>query len=577
MSLVMVMTLFVNTSKKGIRTLYIHKKYRDENGKSTTKVVERLGTYEELAKIHDDPIAWGKAYAAELTAREKENSRKVMISRDPSVQITANRKNKLNGGYLFPQKIYHELGLHEICRRIEKKHRFEYDLDAILSRLIYGRILFPTSKLSTMEYSRTLLEQPGFELHQIYRALEVLASEDDFIQSELYRNSRALGKRNDTILYYDCTNYYFELEQADGIRQYGYSKENRPNPIVEMGMFMDGDGIPLAFCIHPGNTNEQTTLKPLEKKIISDFEHSEFVVCTDAGLSSYANRKYNSILNRRFITVQSIKMMKEEQKEWALSPEGWHIPHVSGTYHLDDVKDHPEEFKDVVFYKEQWVNENGLEQRYIVSFSLKYMEYTRSLRERHILRAQNALDHPEILARKRTTDYKRFIDQLEFDDQGTIVENRSYILNEDRIRDEARYDGFYAVATNLEDDASAILEVNAKRWQIEECFRIMKSEFKARPVYLSREDRIRAHFLTCFLALYVYRYIEKKLDSRFTCQQILSALRTFQFALVPGDGYLPLYERSEVTDALHEAFGFRTDFQIVTNAAMKQILKFTKS
>ena len=571
------MTLFVNTSKKGIRTLYIHKKYRDENGKSTTKVVERLGTYEELAKIHEDPIAWGKAYAAELTQREKESSRKVMICRDPSVQITANRKNVLNGGYLFPQKVYHELGLHEICRKIEKKHKFEYDLDAIVSRLIYGRILFPTSKLSTMEYSKSLLEQPNFELHQIYRALEVLASEDDLIQSELYRNSRTLGKRNDTILYYDCTNYYFELEQADGLRQYGCSKENRPNPIVEMGMFMDGDGIPLAFCIHPGNTNEQTTLKPLEKKIISDFEHSEFVVCTDAGLSSYANRKYNSILNRRFITVQSIKVMKEDHKEWALSPDGWHIPHTAGTVHLDDVKDHPEQFKDVVLYKEQWIHENGLEQRYIVSFSLKYMEYTRSLRERHILRAQNALDHPETLTRKRTTDYRRFIDQLEFDDQGTIVENRSYILNEERIRDEARYDGFYAVATNLEDDASAILAVNANRWQIEECFRIMKSEFKARPVYLSREDRIRAHFLTCFLALYVYRYIEKKLDNRFTCQQILSTLRTFQFALVPGDGYLPLYERSELTDALHDAFGFRTDFQIVTNNAMKKILKSTKT
>ena len=571
------MTLFVNTSKKGIRTLYIHKKYRDENGKSTTKVVERLGTYEELAKIHEDPIAWGKAYAAELTQREKESSRKVMICRDPSVQITANRKNVLNGGYLFPQKVYHELGLHEICRKIEKKHKFEYDLDAIVSRLIYGRILFPTSKLSTMEYSKSLLEQPNFELHQIYRALEVLASEDDLIQSELYRNSRTLGKRNDTILYYDCTNYYFELEQADGLRQYGCSKENRPNPIVEMGMFMDGDGIPLAFCIHPGNTNEQTTLKPLEKKIISDFEHSEFVVCNDAGLSSYANRKYNSILNRRFITVQSIKVMKEDHKEWALSPDGWHIPHTAGTVHLDDVKDHPEQFKDVVLYKEQWIHENGLEQRYIVSFSLKYMEYTRSLRERHILRAQNALDHLETLARKRTTDYRRFIDQLEFDDQGTIVENRSYILNEERIRDEARYDGFYAVATNLEDDASAILAVNANRWQIEECFRIMKSEFKARPVYLSREDRIRAHFLTCFLALYVYRYIEKKLDNRFTCQQILSTLRTFQFALVPGDGYLPLYERSELTDALHDAFGFRTDFQIVTNNAMKNILKSTKT
>ena len=244
---------------------------------------------------------------------------------------------------------------------------------------------------------------------------------------------------------------------------------------------------------------------------------------------------------------------------------------------LGYVKENPELFKDTVLHKEVWINEDGLEQRYIVTFSLKYMEYTKALRERHVQRAQKLLDNPALLSKKRTTDYKRFIDQLEFADDGTIVENKAFVLNEERIAEEARYDGFYAVATNLEDPAEDIIRVNANRWQIEECFRIMKSEFKARPVYLSRDDRIRAHFLTCFLALVIYRCLERKLDNRYTCQQLLNTLRSMDFRYISGDGYIPSYTRTEITDALHECFGFRTDYEILSKAAFKKIFNFTKS
>ena len=574
MVLVMNMRLKISRSKNAESWYVIKSTY--ENGKHSSKVVERLGTLAEVkAKAGSmDPREWANRYIEELNTREKENTRKIMVPFSQDNRIPIDAACTFNGGYLFLQKMYSELGLNRICSNIAGKYKFEYDLNAVLSRLIYGRILSPSSKLSTMEYAKTLLEQPKFELHHIYRALEVLAKESDSIQAALYQN---MTGRNDRILYYDCTNYYFELEEASGLKQYGPSKENRPNPIVEMGMFMDGDGIPLAFCIHPGNTNEQTTLKPLEKKIISDFAHSEFVVCTDAGLSSYANRKYNSILNRRFITVQSIKMMKENHKEWALSEEGWSIPGKAAKVSLGYVKENPELFKDTVLHKEVWINENGLEQRYIVTFSLKYMEYTKALRERHVQRAQKLLDNPALLSKKRTTDYKRFIDQLEFADDGTIVENKAFVLNEERIAEEARYDGFYAVATNLEDPAEDIIRVNANRWQIEECFRIMKSEFKARPVYLSRDDRIRAHFLTCFLALVIYRCLERKLDNRYTCQQLLNTLRSMDFRYISGDGYIPSYTRTEITDALHECFGFRTDYEILSKAAFKKIFNFTKS
>lgn len=566
------------TKSKNAESWYVIKSTY-ENGKHSSKVVEKLGTLEEV-KVKagsQDPLLWANEYIQKLNDAEKENSRKIMIPFLQDSQISFNGTNLFNGGYLFLQKIYSELGLPKICSEISKKYKFEYDLNDVLSRLVYGRILSPSSKLSTMEYSKTLLEQPSFDLQHIYRGLEVIAKESDNIQTELYKNCASIAKRNDKVLYYDCTNYYFELEEADGIKQYGYSKENRPNPIVEMGLFMDGDGIPLAFCIHPGNTNEQVTMKPLEQKIIRDFNHSEFVVCTDAGLSSYGNRKFNSIMNRKFITVQSLKTLKDEQKDWALDPNGWRIPGNSKIYTLEYVKANPDLFKDTVLYKEQWIKDNDLEQRLIVTFSLKYMEYTRNLRERHIQKAVKILEDPSKLEMKRPTDYKRFIGQLEFDDNGTVVENRAYLLNEQRIEDEARYDGFYAVATNLEDDAEDIIRINSRRWQIEECFRIMKSEFKARPVYLSREDRIKAHFLTCFLALIVYRYVEKRINGCFTCQQILKTLKEMNFMYISGDGYIPTYTRTEITDTFHDCFGFRTDYEILSKSAMKNIFKFTKS
>lgn len=566
------------TKSKNAESWYIIKSTY-ENGKHSSKVVEKLGTLEEVTVKAGsmDPVIWANEYIKRLTEAEKENSRKIMVPFIQGNQIQLNSTNIFNGGYLFLQKIYSELGLPKICSDISRKYKFEYDLNSVLSRLVYGRILSPSSKLSTMEYSKTLLEQPDFDLQHIYRGLEVIAKESDSIQSELYKNCSSIAKRNDKVLYYDCTNYYFELEEADGLKQYGYSKENRPNPIVEMGLFMDGDGIPLAFCIHPGNTNEQVTMKPLEQNIIRDFGHSEFVVCTDAGLSSYANRKFNSIMNRKFITVQSLKTMKDVQKEWALNTSGWKIPGDSRIYTLEYVKENPDLFKDAVLYKEQWIKENNLEQRFIVTFSLKYMEYTRNLRERHIQRAIKVLENPSTLEVKRPTDYKRFIGQLEFDDNGTVVENRAYILNEQRIEDESRYDGFYAVATNLDDDAEEIVRINSRRWQIEECFRIMKSEFKARPVYLSREDRIKAHFLTCFLAMVIYRYVEKRLNNSFTCQQILKTLKDMNFMYVSGDGYIPAYTRTDITDAIHDSFGFRTDYEIISKASMKKIFKFTKS
>ena len=574
------MNLYIYTSKSGKTTYYVKNSFRDQNGKSTSRIVERIGTHEELLQQHNNPKAWAQAYVDKLNRQEKEKSIPVTVTYSPTKLISERDGILYYGGYLFLQKIFYELGLHKTCGSISKKYRFEYNLTDILSKLIYGRVLFPGSKASTFEESGKLLEKPSFAQHDIYRALEILSKESDFIQSETYKHSRKALNRRDGILYYDCTNFFFEIEEEAGLKQYGVSKEHRPNPIVQMGLFMDEDGIPMAFTIYPGNENEQCSMKPLEEKIIHDFEKSRFIVCTDAGLSGMANRKFNSIQQRSFITAQSVRQMKADRKIWALDTEGWRISGDKKTYSIGKIQEDPELYKvfyEKVFYKEAWFkDDDGFEQRYIVSFSLKYREYLRTIRERQIQRAQKKLVQGNA-DRKKQTDPGRFYEQVYFTQDGEIAEESRIRINEEKIADEAQYDGFYCVATDLEDDAVQILKVNSRRWEIEESFRIMKTDFRSRPVYLQRDDRIKAHFLTCFLALYIYRILEKKTENKFSCSELLKTLREYKLYQIPGVGYLPCYSKTSVVDTLHNAFGFRTDYQINTNTMMKNIFHYTKS
>ena len=573
------MTLTQSKSKNST-SLYVTKSVR-ENGKKKSKVIEKLGTIAELKEKLDgrDPVEWAEWYVKELTRLDREGSREIIVKYSPVKLIRKNEQRLYSGGYLFLQRIYHDLGIDKICKAISERRKFDFDIDSILSRLVYGRIIFPASKLATYELSRKFFEQPSFEIQHIYRALEVVGEETDFIQAELYKRSTKVIERKTGVLYYDCTNYFFEIEQEDGLKQYGYSKEHRPNPIVQMGLFMDGDGLPLAFSIQEGNTNEQTTLKPLEKKIFRDFELSKFVVCTDAGLSSAANRRFNDIGGRAFITTQSVKKLKKFLREWALDPNGWLLSgEASGVKkHYNISKIDEAEHKESTFYKEQWINEDKLEQRLIVTYSVKYKDYQRRIRDGQIWRAEKLIEtRPTALKKTNQNDYKRFIAKVSATDEGEVAENDFYFIDKQTIEAEEAFDGFYAVCTNLEDDVAAIAEVNHRRWEIEECFRIMKYEFKARPVYVKRDERIKAHFMTCFISLLLYRVLEKRLDERFTCHQIISELRDMNFLEITGEGYVPAYTRTDFTDALHDAFGFRTDYQILPHSEMKKIFKSTR-
>lgn len=555
----------------------------NKNGKRTTKIYENLGNIDKIKQKcgNDEPLKWVENYVKELNKKVKENSIPILLRKYESRQIEKDKQRIFNCGYLFLEKIYYNLRFDEICDTITNKYSFKFDFNSILSSLLFARIIYPSSKLKTLELSKNFLEQPNFSYINILRALEIICKESDFIQSQLYKNSAKYMKRNNKVLYYDCTNFFFEIEQEDDLRKYGKGKENRPNPIVQMGLFMDGDGIPLSFTITPGNKNEQKTLIPLEEKIVKDFETAEFVVCTDAGLSSNENRKFNNKSNRKFITTQSIKKLKEHLQEEVLDlTKGWKIKGSDKLYNISDLRKNEElikKYKNEVFYKERYINENGLEQRLIVTYSVKYQEYQRTIRNRQIERAKKIIsNNPEKFGKCKGTDPKRFIKTTAITKEGEKAEINKYWLDQSVIDEESKYDGLYAVCTNLEDSVEEIIRVNHRRWEIEESFRIMKSEFDARPVHLSREDRITAHFAICFLALVIYRYLEKETDSKYTTCQLIETLRNMNFIYEKPDLYLPAYTRTDITDLLHDKFGFRTDFEAISEKSIKKILKDIK-
>lgn len=572
------MRLHISKSKNA-ESFYISKGYVNDKGVSTSVIVRKLGTLKELLPEHgptrDDVVAWCKEQCKleTLKYKEEQKSKSIQITFHADRQICYDHQVFHRGGYLFLQYFYYRLHIDKICRKLRDKYKFKYDINAILSDMIYTRILEPSSKRSSYTVASEFLEKPSYQLHDIYRALDVLGNECDFIQSEVYKNSHLIGARNDKILYYDCTNYYFEIEQEDGDKKYGKCKEHRPNPIIQMGLFMDGDGIPLAFSLFPGNANEQTSLKPLEEKVLSEFGCQKFIYCSDAGLGSEKIRNYNHMGKRAFIVTQSIKKLKAEDKEWALNPVGFKS--VSDGKNVD-ITTLPDDDTGL-YYKEEPYTPHTLHQRLIVTYSPKYARYQKTIRDKQVDRAKKMIDSGNVKKeRKNPNDPARFIGKLAATEDGEVAKIHNY-LDEEKIQSESLYDGLYAISTDLlDDEVGDILKVSEGRWKIEECFRIMKTDFEARPIFLQNETRIKAHFLTCFMSLVIYRYLEKALGNSYTCETILDTLKNMNFASVQGQGFIPLYKRDKLTDKLHEICGFRTDYEFITKKDMKTIQKKSK-
>ena len=571
------------TGNSDNKDVYIKRSYRKSNGKTATQIHRKLGKKNDLLERfsgdYDAMMAWAKSEAEKDTMEYNAKTSNVTVSLSKSAYIPKNEERCFPVGYLFLQKLCTELKINSICRKISKRHKYTYDFSAILTDQIFSRILAPSSKLSSYSYCQTLLEPPKYELQNLYRALSVMAEESDFIQEELYFNSNFVLPRSKKILYYDCTNYYFEIEQDDDFRKYGKSKENRPNPIVTMGLFMDADGIPLAFDVFPGNQNEQTTLKPLETKIIRDFACSEFIFCSDAGLGSKANRRFNSFGNRSYVISQSLKKMRGEDRQIALNPKQFRRLGSDKFIDISTLDESDPDIYETIFYKEVPVVNGDMDEIVIVTYSPKYKAYQKRIRGQQIARAVKMIEQPGRKRRgKNQNDPARFIKSTAITEDGEVAGRNIYDLDSDRISEEEMYDGFYAVITNLEGDVGEILKINRQRWEIEENFRIMKTDFEARPVYVRRDERIKAHFLICYISLLVYRLLEKKLGNAYTCNEILRTLRSMQVTLLSKEsGYIPSYKRTDMTDDLHKIFGFHTDYEFISKSTMRSIIKSTKT
>ena len=574
----------LKTSKSKNATLYyVIKDYTDIKGKRTTKIFEKLGNQEQVEERFgkEDTFNKIKEYIDDLNNEDKDELFKREYN--PNKRISPGIKRQFNVGYLFLQKLYNQLRINDICNSIQDKYQFHFNLNEILSYLVFARIIYPSSKLETFKQCQNFIEQPNFKLHDEYRALSYIAQNMDFIQESLFNNSKDVIKRDSSIIYYDCTNYFFEIDNEDDLRKYGISKEHRPNPIVGMGLFMDGDGLPLSCNIYPGNQNEQKTLIPEESKIVNNFklDSTKLILCTDAGLASDEIKKYNIKNNRGFVITQSLKKLKEEYKEQVFDKSNWRVTgDLKKIYNLEDIEKNDilkEKYYETLFYKIIQTETKSVKQDLIVTFSFKYLDYNRNIRNAQIEKAKKQIETNNVTRKgKNQNDYHRFINSLNSTNDGEVAENTSYFINEELIKEESKYDGYYALTTNLIGDINKILKIVKGRWEIEESFRIMKTDFLARPINLSREDRIKAHFMTCFISLFIYRLLEKKLDYKYTTSNILNTLRNMTVLEQKGLGYEPEYERTQLTDNLHDIFQFNTDLEILSYKKIKKIFEQIK-
>lgn len=599
--------------------LYYDKKAKDpiyyvqqgfRNGKKTsTRNVAKIGKHSDLLKITDDPLAYAKEQIAKYNDEMKNNkvTMEVIIDFDEKIKMTndlVSSSNQLNIGYFILQKIYHQLSISSFFKKASTDSKITFDPDFVNRFMTYARILEPDSKLGTYDHLDKYYEKPCFEYVHILRTMDILAQNYDEYISHLFKYSEGIVPRDTSVCYFDCTNYYFETDSCDedyvdevtgevikGLRKYGPSKEHRPNPLVEMGLFMDAKGIPISMCINSGSDNEQNLAIPLEQKMVQMFNGRKFIYCADAGLGSFNIRKFNSMGGRAFIVAQSIKKLSNTLKEAIFNDFDYRLLSDDEVVTIKQLKSFDKTDKmnlslyndkaykvieadkaiDLGLYEEQQLK-NGktkkvksmalLKQRVIVTFSRKTMEYQRYIRNKQIERARKLLKNldPESF-KKGPHDVTRFIKRVTSSKSGDSVID-SYIINQSIIDEEEKYDGYYAIATNLEDDAKSVIEISLNRYKIEDCFRLMKTNFSARPIFHQTRERITAHFMICYTALLIYRLLEAKLDAygtHFTTENIIETLKNMEVANVQDMYYLSTYNGSQICTALDAVFDLGLD------------------
>lgn len=597
-------------------TYYIQQGFR--NGKkTTTKNIKRLGKHSELLLITDNPLEYAKNEVKKMNEEYRSGRSEFIVTMDfneriPSTDSLYSNSTSLNIGYLYLKDIYAKLNLSDFFKSVSSDRKITYDCNKICQFLTYARILDPASKYGTYDKLDTYYEKPQVEYQHMIRFLDILDRNSDQYLKHLFDNSENIVKRDTSVMYYDCTNYFFETEKPDeeivdevtgemilGPRQFGISKENKTSPIVEMGLIMDRRGIPISMCIHPGNTNEQLTAVPLEKEVIKMTGNKKFIYCADAGLGSYNIRKFNDMGGRAYIVTQSVKKLGQEIKDIVFNDSNYRLLSNDDAITLKEMRTFDKKdannlslYNDFAYkvipantamdtglYEEK-VYKNGrtkkvkvkgtLHQYIIVTFSRKMMEYQRTIRERQLERAKKLLrlKDPEKI-KKGPNDIRRFL-------KNTSSDTANYVLDMDKIHEEEKYDGFYAVATNLDDSAKDILAVAQNRYKIEDCFRIMKTNFDARPVFLRKPERIRAHFLICYTALLIYRLMECKLDDNLThvtTSNLIKTLRNMNVVNMDDMYYKSIYSGSQALDALERCFELQLNRKYYRPSDLNKIAK----
>lgn len=590
-------------------TIYVLKSFRDKTGKSTTRKVETLGSEEEIEQKYGvaDGLEWAKQYVARLNEQEKAEKERIRVEFSPTERINPDSQVSYDCGDLLMLPLYNSLGLPKICEGIVAGTKVKYNLNEVLETLVMLRILCPCSKLSSHNFGKKRIRKVTASLDDMYRALTLLSSQIEDIQAQVWECSKKIVDRNTRVVYYDCTNYYFEVEDNDpvgmdvrhpkrpaGIRRRGKSKEHRPNPIVQMGLLMDGDGIPLSFIIFPGNESEQPSLQKVEEMIADKFGLNEFIISTDAGLSSEDNRRYNTTEGREYIAVQSLSKLPASDQEMAINPKGWHVAFRDknlesinpenpdqDTFDLDKIdlvkERHTRFYKEIIVDKK--INNDpktARPERIIVTYSHDFTLYLRHKREERLKQAEKIVKNKQVKSRQSQQDPRKYVKTEYVTNDGEPAEHISMSVNDDLVENEARFDGYYAYGTSLDDNAIDILRARSFHHEIEHLFRTTKSFLDARPVYLQRADRIRSHFLICFLAMVILKILQKQLDMPDqSIDSIINTLRNFKFAYIKGAGYIPLFERTQLTDRLQEINNICVDTQIVKAKTMNALYRKT--
>lgn len=565
------------SKSKNAKLFYIQTSFREGN-KVRTKTVKRLGNETFIKENYgvEDAETWARGELERMRQAAREEKQGLVVELHPD-RLIDGAERIFNGGDIFIEQVLSSLKLRDICKDISASHRIKFDLGDYLTRMVCSRILHPGSKLSDFINGSRFIERKDLKLENFYRSLDIIGGEMNTMQGLIYRHSLKSIGRNTGVIYYDCTNVFFETETDDDFRKYGHSKENRPNPLVQIGMFMDMDGLPLGMCVNSGNTSEQKTLQPLEEVLAEKFGLSKFVVCTDGGLGSKNNRRYNVTGERNFITVQSLKKLSAHYQEWATSPDGWHLrPRLAddtqtrckAVYNLGKID--LDEYTEDVFYKECLTDETAFDEHLIVTYSRKYDLYQKQLRAQQIQRAITKINRGEIRRPKSPNDCRRFMKDTYFDTKGNPLEViTAAVLDQEQIDAEARFDGFNALATGLDDDPCTIIRVNSWRWEIEECFRVEKSDLDMRPVYVRAPQRIAAHFFICFIALLVLKIMQKQHQGEYPVGQIRKTLSGMNLTKLEGFGYIPSFTQTSLATAIQETAKIHIDRQINTPARIR--------